>query len=613
MHVVVDRLLQARAQQVVVDPGGVVKTHVVHREGRVGQRLERDPEGLGVQPHRRVHRAGEAVEEAAVDAALGEQLAHQLQRVHRVLHRLGREAVHQVGVHQHPGVGEALGHAGHLLHRHALGHQGQQAVGRHLQAAGDRDAAAVGQLSAQLGREGLLEADVAPPADAGAAALQLGGQGLQRLGRRGLVDEVEAGLAGLGDDGLDAVDQHLGRGGLVARDVVQADVAEAALLPVAAVGHRQLVPAPVAPQPVHRVEHVQQRQVAVQRQPVPGRRAHLVEGDVGLGPVDAAHRAVLAHEGAHQARAGALAAQVLDQGQQRALAAVQGDEVDVVEQARLAQLAQLGVDEAAAQGDGDRGVGGLDRLGDAQRRVQRARERHRQQHQGRAVRGQGLARQARQGAVDQVGRRGQGLGHGVEAGLAGGQLLGIAHELEARVHRLAHHVGQVVQVQRGQVLGAVGQAQHAEGPGQRVAVFLAADVVVQRGEARALGQQGAGVDAVRQHRVAPLQEADHRADGGAVGVEVPEEVRHLPAGPGLLAGGVVQAVQALGREQVQHQAQRQVGLGRGHPARAQETGQVGGGRVRRVELRHRRDDAEHAHLARRISRGRGGHADRDCP
>jgi hypothetical protein len=70
--------------------------------------------------------------------------------------------------------------------------------------------------------EGLLEADIAPPAHRQLAAQQLLGQGAQHLGRRGLVDEVKAGLAGLGDDGLDAVDQHLGGGGLVAADVVQA-------------------------------------------------------------------------------------------------------------------------------------------------------------------------------------------------------------------------------------------------------------------------------------------------------------------------------------------------------------------------------------------------------
>ena len=54
-------------------------------------------------------------------------------------------------------------------------------------------------------------------------------------------------------------------------DVVQADVAEAALLPPAAVGHRQLVPEAVAPQAMHGVRPVRRALVAVQRQAV---RAH---------------------------------------------------------------------------------------------------------------------------------------------------------------------------------------------------------------------------------------------------------------------------------------------------------------------------------------------------
>ncbi len=41
--------------------------------------------------------------------------------------------------------------------------------------------------------------------------------------------------------------------------------------------------------------------------------------------------------------------QVLDQGEQGPLATVQGHEIHEVEQARLGQLAQLGVDEAATQ------------------------------------------------------------------------------------------------------------------------------------------------------------------------------------------------------------------------------------------------------------------------
>ena len=129
------------------------------------------------------------------------------------------------------------------------------------------------------------------------------------------------------------------------------------------------------------------------------------------------------------------------QRQQRPLAAVQRDHVDEVEQARLGQLAQLGVDEAAAQRDGDGRIVRLDRLRDAQRAVHRAGEGHRQQHQRGRWRAISRA-QALQRAIDQVGWRKPRLRQRLEAGLAGGELLGVAHELEARVDGVAQHVGQ---------------------------------------------------------------------------------------------------------------------------------------------------------------------------
>ncbi|MCG2947230.1 hypothetical protein KZ309_25465, partial [Escherichia coli] len=52
--------------------------------------------------------------------------------------------------------------------------------------------------------------------------------------------------------------------------------------------------------------------------------------------------------------------------------------------------------------------------------------------------------------------------------------------------------------------------------------------------------------------------------------------------------------QAVGRQQAQDQRQRQVFLRGRDAAGAQEAGQVGGGRVWRIELRHRRDDGQHA-------------------
>ena len=88
------------------------------------------------------------------------------------------------------------------------------------------------------------------------------------------------------DHGVDAVDERRRRGGVVPPDVVEGDVAEAALLPVAAVGDRQLVPPPVAPQPVHRVRNVEHREIAVERQAVVDRRRERrVRADV---PVDGA-------------------------------------------------------------------------------------------------------------------------------------------------------------------------------------------------------------------------------------------------------------------------------------------------------------------------------------
>ena len=205
-----------------------------------------------------MHGAHKAVEKAAVDAAVFKQLAHVFERVHRILHGLRGKAIHQVGMHHHARVGKAFGHLRHLLDRDAFFHELKQAVRRDFEATRHGDAAALCQQFAKLWREGFLKTDVAPPRDLHAPAQQLFGQGFQGFRGRGLVHKVKAGLARLGHDLLDAVDQGAGLRGFVAADVVQAHVTKAAFFPVAAVRHGELVPAPVAPQPVHRVEHVQQ-------------------------------------------------------------------------------------------------------------------------------------------------------------------------------------------------------------------------------------------------------------------------------------------------------------------------------------------------------------------
>ena len=185
------------------------------------------------------------------------------------------------------------------------------------------------KLLGERRREGLLEADVAPPGDGDAAALELRGERAQPR-RRSLSTKWKPVWPGLGDDGLDAVDQRGRVGRLVARDVVEAGVAEAALLPVAAVRHGELVPAPVAPQPVHGVEHVQQREVA---RPAAGRprwacrfprRGCRARGSSRSAPALHPPRS-RARSCAPGARARAPSFEMLDERQQRALAAVQRD------------------------------------------------------------------------------------------------------------------------------------------------------------------------------------------------------------------------------------------------------------------------------------------------
>jgi len=265
----------------------------------------------------------------------------------------------------------------------------------------------------------------------------------------------------------------------------------------------------------------------------------------------------------------------------------------VLEHTRLGQLAQLGVDVAAAQRGDDRRVDRLDRLRDAEGRVDRARERHRHQHERRPValdRGQ---RQLAQQFVDEGGRRRQRIGQRVEGGLAERQALGVAHELETRVDRLADHVGDVVQVQRGQVSGVVLRTERAEGPGERAAAVGVLEGIERR-EARAFGQEGAAADAVRQRGVAALQKRQRRRDGGGVTGVVGLEGLHprRALGGGQRGDARVHAGQAVARQQFQRQRQRQILLHRVDPARAQEAGQVGGRRIRGVELRHRRDDGQ---------------------
>ena len=442
-----------------------------------------------------MHRAHKAVEKTAVDAAILKQLTHIFQRVHRVLECLSRESVHQVGVHQNTGLGHAACDTGHLFNRDPFLHQGQQPVRGDLQSARQGNAAALRQQFAELGGEGFFKPDIAPPTDLHLTAQQFFSQRFEHLGGRCFIDEMKTGLSGLGHDAFNAIDQGAGAGCFVAADVVQAHIAKTALFPVTAVGHGQLVPAPIAPQAVHGVEHVQQAQVLVDGQAIPRGRAHVFKGNVGFGPMDIPNPILLSHKGAYQPRAAACTLQMFNQGQHGAFTAIQGDEVDKVKQTRLGQLAQLGVDKAPTQRNPNIGMVALDRLCHAQGAVDRTREGDGQQHQLRLMLCHGGQGQVGQVLVDEVVRRGQCLGQGVEAGLRGGKDLGVAHKFEACVHRIAQHIGQVVEIERGQVPGTVVLSERTKGPTQRVTGHFIVKSL-QGGEARTFGQKPPACHAV---------------------------------------------------------------------------------------------------------------------
>ncbi len=255
---------------------------------------------------------------------------------------------------------------------------------------------------------------------------------------------------------------------VVARDVIKVYIAEAAFLPIAAVRDGQLVPAAVRPETVHGVEHVQQRQIVVQRQAGVGGRAALGEGDIGLFEVDVL---MLARIRAHQLIERPLVLQMFDERKQRTFASIERYEIEVVEYARLVHGAQLGIAITAAQYRDDGRVGLLDGLRDAKRAVNVAGKRRGDEHQVRLMLRQRFERQRVQECIHQIVRRTERRLQLIERRLARRQRFCIAHELEARVDGIADDVREVVEIKGGNVLGAILQSQCTKGPVERVAVL----------------------------------------------------------------------------------------------------------------------------------------------
>ena len=357
-------------------------------------------------------------------------------------------------------------------------------------------------------------------------------------------------------------------------------------------GHGQLVPAAIAPESVHGVEQVQQGQILRHGQARPSGGAHFIKRHVRLHPVGVGHLALNAREATLQTRGTASPLQVLDDAQQGTLASVQRDKVHPLKQARFSQLTQLGVDIAPAQANLELWVVCARALGDAQGAIQGAWKGHREHQQVGAMGVQGLQGQSMQGGVDQVVLSRQGLCHRVVAGLTAGQLLGVAHEGKSVIDRIAHHIGQVVEVQRGQMSGPVVLSQSAKGPSQGVPLVL---IGVQRPKAWTLRQKATAGDAVTQRGVAPLQKAQGRLDRLHIARMVVQKLIHRGAALGLLQlqGAGAQLGQPRHTEEFEHQFQGQIVLSGIDAARAQEAGEVGAGRVGGVQLRHGRDQAKH--------------------
>ncbi len=142
---------------------------------------------------------------------------------------------------------------------------------------------------------------------------------------------------------------------------------------------------------------------------------------------------------------------------------------------------------------------------------------------------------------------------------------------------------------------AILHAQSAECPGQRIAA-IRIDIGGQRFETRAFGQKVAPADAMADRGIAPLQKRHCGIDRGEITVEFPIESLHPRAALFLWQGfdALANRPQSVTREQAQNQRQRQILLCGVKPARAQETRQVSGRRIGRIELRHRRDDGQDA-------------------
>lgn len=201
---------------------------------------------------------------------------------------------------------------------------------------------------------------------------------------------------------------------------------------------------------------------------------------------------------------------IFQDGEEGAFAVVEGDEVEIVEDAGVAEFAQFGVDVAAAEDGCDLGVCGADGLGDLESAEDVAGERDGDTDDLGLV----LVQQVEGEFVDGVSDEGfggveEGL-EGGEGGLRGGEFFAVAGDLKVGVEALLDGVGDVVEEEGGDVLGAVVESEVAKDGVEGVGVGGMVPGLGERaddGEAGAFGEEFTGGDAPRQRGVLVLEEA----------------------------------------------------------------------------------------------------------
>ena len=197
--------------------------------------------------------------------------------------------------------------------------------------------------------------------------------------------------------------------------------------------------------------------------------------------------------------------------------------VDIVEDADVAQFAQLRVHITAAEGDVDLGADLLDSPGNGQRPKKTARKRNRQGYHFRRMSLYLVIRQFFQPGGKQGRGYFQRLPQLVESGKAGGELFGIAGKPKGGIGQLGGF-GKVIEIETGQMPRAVRFVEAAKVPSKLLILFVGLEQV------RAFGKPAALRNRLGCHRIAILQKSDHLIDGFEIILFCRQEPLRLFAG-----------------------------------------------------------------------------------